>query len=142
MAGVGHDGHRRAGDGHLELPADVRDVVVVTWAYDTTCRPVPWTRSALRLSPGLRAVAALALAIAIGIRAFVPAFQFLNYPQLFTAIFLLVGIFVATIAPEMVSSASRTSSTRITCQPNWLFTGASVIWPFCSLIMASENSGT
>lgn len=47
---------------------------------------------------------AIPVAIAIGIRAFVPAFEFLNYQSLFGAIFLLVGIFVATIAPEMVSS--------------------------------------
>ena len=47
---------------------------------------------------------AIPVAIAIGIRAFVPAFEFLDYPSLFTAIFILVGIFVATVAPEMVSS--------------------------------------
>lgn len=52
----------------------------------------------------LYGAAAIPVAIAIGIRAFVPGFAFLDYPSLFTAIFLLVGIFVATIAPEMLSS--------------------------------------
>jgi hypothetical protein len=45
-----------------------------------------------------------AFLIAIGIRAFFPAFEFLAYPEFFGAIFLLVGIFVALIAPEMMSS--------------------------------------
>lgn len=52
----------------------------------------------------LYGAAAIPVAIAIGIRAFVPGFEFLDYPSLFTAIFLLVGIFVATVAPEMISS--------------------------------------
>lgn len=52
----------------------------------------------------LYGAASIPVAIAIGIRAFVPGFEFLDYPSLFTAIFLLVGIFVATVAPEMVSS--------------------------------------
>jgi ABC-2 type transport system permease protein len=47
---------------------------------------------------------AIPVLIAIGIRAFFPAFQFLDYPEFFGAIFLLVGIFVALIAPEMMSS--------------------------------------
>ena len=28
------------------------------------------------------------------------------------------------------------------CQPNWVFTGTSVISPFFSLVMAWPNSGT
>jgi ABC-2 type transport system permease protein len=52
----------------------------------------------------LYAAVAIPVLIAIGIRAFFPAFVFLEYPQFFGAIFLLVGIFVALIAPEMMSS--------------------------------------
>jgi ABC-2 type transport system permease protein len=47
---------------------------------------------------------AIPVLIAIGMRAFVPRFQFLDYASFFGAIFLLEGIFVALIAPEMVSS--------------------------------------
>jgi ABC-2 type transport system permease protein len=47
---------------------------------------------------------AIPVAMAIGIRAFFPAFEFLDYASFFGAIFLLEGIFVAVIAPEMVSS--------------------------------------
>lgn len=62
----------------------------------------PWTAKIVPMV--LYGAVAIPVAIAIGIRAFVPAFEFLDYPSLFTAIFLLVGIFVATVAPEMVSS--------------------------------------
>ena len=47
---------------------------------------------------------AIPVAMAIGVRAFFPAFEFLDYAGFFGAIFLLEGIFVAVIAPEMVSS--------------------------------------
>jgi ABC-2 type transport system permease protein len=62
----------------------------------------PWTAKIIPMV--LYGAVAIPVAIAIGIRAFVPAFQFLDYPSLFTAIFILVGIFVATIAPEMLST--------------------------------------
>ena len=52
----------------------------------------------------LYAAVAIPVLIAIGIRAFLPAFEFLDYASFFGAIFLLVGIFVAMIAPEMMSS--------------------------------------
>ena len=52
----------------------------------------------------LYGAAAIPVLIAIGIRAFFPAFEFLDYASFFGAIFLLVGIFVAMIAPEMLSS--------------------------------------
>jgi ABC-2 type transport system permease protein len=62
----------------------------------------PWTAKIIPML--LYAAVAIPVLIAIGIRAFFPAFQFLNYPEFFGAIFLLVGIFVALIAPEMMSS--------------------------------------
>ena len=52
----------------------------------------------------LYAAVAIPVLISIGIRAFFPAFEFLDYASFFGAIFLLVGIFVAMIAPEMMSS--------------------------------------
>lgn len=52
----------------------------------------------------LYGAAAIPVLIAIGIRAFVPQFQFLDYAGYFGAIFLLEGIFVALIAPEMMST--------------------------------------
>jgi len=62
----------------------------------------PWTAKIIPML--LYAAVAIPVLIAIGIRAFFPAFQFLDYPEFFGAIFLLVGIFVALIAPEMMSS--------------------------------------
>ncbi|MBA2598205.1 MAG: ABC transporter permease subunit [Chloroflexia bacterium] len=62
----------------------------------------PWTAKIIPML--LYAAVAIPVAIAIGIRAFVPGIEFLDYPALFGAIFLLVGIFVALIAPEMMSS--------------------------------------
>ena len=62
----------------------------------------PWTAKIIPML--LYAAVAIPVLISIGIRAFFPAFQFLRYPEFFVAIFLLVGIFVALIAPEMVSS--------------------------------------
>jgi ABC-2 type transport system permease protein len=61
-----------------------------------------WTAKIIPLA--LYAAVAIPVAVAIGIRAFLPAFQFLDYPEFFGAIFLLEGIFVALIAPEMVST--------------------------------------
>lgn len=61
-----------------------------------------WTAKIIPLI--LYAGAALPVAVAIGVRAFFPAFDFLDYPSYFGGIFLLQGIFVATIAPEMMSS--------------------------------------
>jgi ABC-2 type transport system permease protein len=61
-----------------------------------------WTAKIIPLL--LYAAVAIPVAMAIGIRAFFPAFEFLDYASFFGAIFLLEGIFVATIAPEMMSS--------------------------------------
>ena len=62
----------------------------------------PWTAKIIPML--LYAAVAIPVLIAIGIRAFFPAFEFLDYAAFFGAIFLLVGIFVAMIAPEMMSS--------------------------------------
>ena len=62
----------------------------------------PWTAKIIPMV--LYAAVSIPVLIAIGIRAFFPAFEFLAYPEFFGAIFLLVGIFVALIAPEMMSS--------------------------------------
>ncbi len=62
----------------------------------------PWSAKIIPML--LYAAAAIPVAISIGIRAFFPAFNVLDYASLFGAIFLLEGIFVAMIAPEMVSS--------------------------------------
>ena len=61
-----------------------------------------WTAKIIPLL--LYAAVAIPVLIAIGIRAFLPGFEFLDYAAFFGAIFLLVGIFVAMIAPEMMSS--------------------------------------
>jgi ABC-2 type transport system permease protein len=61
-----------------------------------------WTAKIVPLL--LYAAAVIPVVIAIGIRAFLPVADFLDYPSYFGAVFLLVGIFVATIAPEMMSS--------------------------------------
>lgn len=50
------------------------------------------------------AAVAIPVIIGIGIRTFFPAAQILDYPSFFGAIFLLEGIFVAMIAPEMMST--------------------------------------
>ena len=52
----------------------------------------------------LYAAVAIPVAVAIGIRAFFPAIEFLDYASFFGAIFVLEGIFVALIAPEMMST--------------------------------------
>src|SRR5215204_258133 len=62
----------------------------------------PWTAKIIPML--LYGAVAIPVLISIGIRAFFPAFEFLAYPEFFGAIFLLVGIFVALIAPEMMSS--------------------------------------
>lgn len=62
----------------------------------------PWTAKIIPLL--IYAAVLIPVALAIGIRAFVPAFNFLTYGQFFGAIFILEGIFVALIAPEMVST--------------------------------------
>ena len=62
----------------------------------------PWTAKIIPLL--IYAAVLTPVALAIGIRAFVPAFNFLTYGQFFGAIFILEGIFVALIAPEMVST--------------------------------------
>ncbi len=62
----------------------------------------PWTAKIVPFL--LYAAAAIPVLISIGIRTFFPAADFLDYASYFGAIFLLEGIFVALIAPEMVSS--------------------------------------
>ena len=62
----------------------------------------PWTAKIIPML--LYAAVAIPVLIAIGIRAFLPTVEFLDYAAFFGAIFLLVGIFVAMIAPEMMSS--------------------------------------
>jgi ABC-2 type transport system permease protein len=62
----------------------------------------PWTAKIIPML--LYGAVAIPVLIAIGIRAFVPRFQVLDYPSFFGAIFLLEGIFVAMVAPELVSS--------------------------------------
>lgn len=61
-----------------------------------------WTAKIMPLL--LYGAAAIPVLIAIGIQAFAPQFQFLTYPNFFGATFILVGIFVALVAPEMVST--------------------------------------
>jgi ABC-2 type transport system permease protein len=51
--------------------------------------------------------ALLPVIVAIGVSAFVPGADILDYPAFFGAIFLLEGIFVATVAPEMVCPDRR-----------------------------------
>ena len=62
----------------------------------------PWTAKIIPLL--IYAAVAIPVIIGIGITAFFPAAQFLDYPSFFGAIFLLEGIFVAMVAPEMVST--------------------------------------
>ena len=62
----------------------------------------PWTAKIIPML--IYAAVLIPVALAIGIRAFVPAFNFLSYGEFFGAIFILEGIFVALIAPEMVST--------------------------------------
>ncbi len=62
----------------------------------------PWTAKIIPFL--IYAAVLIPVALAIGIRAFVPAFNFLSYGEFFGAIFVLEGIFVALIAPEMVST--------------------------------------
>jgi hypothetical protein len=60
----------------------------------------PWTSKVL---PFLLYVSAIIpLVVMIGISAIVPDLEFASYSGYFQGIFLTVGIFVATIAPEMV----------------------------------------
>lgn len=62
----------------------------------------PWTAKIIPML--IYGAVLIPVALAIGIRAFVPAFNFLSYGEFFGAIFILEGIFVALIAPEMVST--------------------------------------
>ncbi|MBL8130146.1 MAG: ABC transporter permease subunit [Chloroflexia bacterium] len=62
----------------------------------------PWTAKIIPFL--IYAAVLIPVALAIGIRAFVPASNFLTYGEFFGAIFILEGIFVALIAPEMVST--------------------------------------
>ena len=60
----------------------------------------PWTSKILPIV--LYVAAIIPLIVMIGISAIVPGFEFASYSGYFLAIILTVGIFVATIAPEMV----------------------------------------
>src|ERR687894_3005908 len=60
----------------------------------------PWTAKIIPML--LYAAVAIPVLIAIGIRAFLPAFEFLDYAAFFGAVFLLGGVFVAMIAPGMM----------------------------------------
>lgn len=51
--------------------------------------------------------ALLPVIVAIGVSAFLPGADVLDYPALFATIFALEGIFVATVAPEMVCPDRR-----------------------------------
>jgi ABC-2 type transport system permease protein len=61
-----------------------------------------WTAKIIPLL--LYASVAIPVVVTIGIRAFFPAFEVMSYAEFFGAIFLLEGMFVALIAPEMVST--------------------------------------
>ena len=50
---------------------------------------------------------ALPMVISIGVRAFIPTADVLNYYDFFGIIFIIEGIFVATIAPEMLCGDRR-----------------------------------
>jgi ABC-2 type transport system permease protein len=60
----------------------------------------PWTSKVLPFL--LYTAAIIPLVVMIGISAIVPDLEFASYSGYFQGIFLTVGIFVATIAPEMV----------------------------------------
>lgn len=62
----------------------------------------PWTAKIIPML--IYAAALIPVLLAIGIKAFVPAFSFLTYGEYFGAIIILEGIFVALIAPELVST--------------------------------------
>ena len=62
----------------------------------------PWTAKIIPML--IYAAVAIPVIIGIGIRTFFPAAQILDYPSFFGAILLLEGIFVAMIAPEMMST--------------------------------------
>lgn len=62
----------------------------------------PWTAKILPVL--LYGAVGIPVLLAIAIRAFFPAIPFMDYPEFFGATFLLEGIFVALIAPEMMSS--------------------------------------
>lgn len=49
----------------------------------------------------------LPVIVAIGIKAFVPTFNAIDYGTVFITVFLLEGIFVATVAPEMLCPDRR-----------------------------------
>jgi ABC-2 type transport system permease protein len=52
----------------------------------------------------LYAAVAVPVAVSLGVRTFLPAADFLGYAEFFGGIFLVEGVFVAMIAPEMMSS--------------------------------------
>jgi len=50
---------------------------------------------------------AIPVVVSIGVRAFVPNADLLGYPNLFGIVFVIEGIFIATIAPEMLCGDRR-----------------------------------
>src|SRR5262245_60057759 len=52
----------------------------------------------------LYAAVAIPVAVSLGVRTFLPAADFLGFAEFFGGIFLVEGVFVAMIAPEMMSS--------------------------------------
>jgi ABC-2 type transport system permease protein len=64
-----------------------------------------WTAKVIPII--LYVAVALPVVISLGIRAFLPSAQVLDYPDFFTFIFIIEGIFVAMIAPEMLCGDRR-----------------------------------
>ncbi len=61
-----------------------------------------WTAKIIPLL--LYAAVAVPVVVSIGVRSFFPAADLFGYPEFFGGIFLVEGVFVAMIAPEMMSS--------------------------------------
>jgi ABC-2 type transport system permease protein len=64
-----------------------------------------WTAKVIPII--LYVAVALPVVISLGIRAFLPSAQVLDYPDFFTFIFIIEGIFVAMTAPEMLCGDRR-----------------------------------
>jgi ABC-2 type transport system permease protein len=61
-----------------------------------------WTAKIIPLL--LYAAVAVPVVISVGVRSFFPAADLFGYPEYFAGIYLVEGVFVAMIAPEMMSS--------------------------------------
>lgn len=64
-----------------------------------------WTAKVIPII--LYVAVALPVVISLGIRAFLPSAEVLDYPDFFPFIFIIEGIFVAMISPEMLSGDRR-----------------------------------